>query len=104
MGRGETIDLAVRSLERRGRHVQIGLLAAEPVVPMTAVIARELTLLGAHGMAAIDYPELIDLVTSGSLRPQDLVDRRISLDDVPDAMEAMSRNALPGVTVIQLST
>jgi alcohol dehydrogenase len=82
--------------------VQIGLLAAEPVVPMTELIARELTVFGAHGLAAGDYPELMALVSSGALRPQDIVDRRIRLADVPSAMEAMARGELPGVTVVEL--
>jgi alcohol dehydrogenase len=103
LGRAETIDLAIRSLARRGRHVQIGLLATEPVIALTAVIARELTIFGAHGLAAADYPELLSLVTSGALRPQDIVDRRITLDDVPSAMQAMARGELPGVTVVDVA-
>jgi alcohol dehydrogenase len=100
LGRAGTLDLAVRSLARRGRHVQIGLLADDPVVPMRAVIAKELSILGVHGLSAGDYPELVGLVTSGVLRPQDVVERWVGLADGPEAMEAMSRNALPGVTMI----
>jgi alcohol dehydrogenase len=102
LGREETIGLSIRALAPRGRQVQIGLLAADPVIPMGTVIANELTLRGSHGMAAADYPELLAEVTSGRLRPQDLVDQRISLDDVPAAMVAMSRGELPGVTVIDI--
>jgi D-arabinose 1-dehydrogenase-like Zn-dependent alcohol dehydrogenase len=100
LGLESALGLAIRSLVRRGRHVQVGLFATEPVVPMTTVIAKELTMLGAHGMAASDYPELVDQVGSGALRPQDVVDRWVTLDDVPEAMEAMRHNALPGVTMI----
>jgi D-arabinose 1-dehydrogenase-like Zn-dependent alcohol dehydrogenase len=101
-GSEETLSVAIRSLAARGRHVQIGLLADDPVVPVPEVIARELTLLGTHGMAAAGYPALVDAVSSGSLRPQDLVEQRIRLDDVPAAMVAMSRDELPGVTVVDL--
>jgi D-arabinose 1-dehydrogenase-like Zn-dependent alcohol dehydrogenase len=101
-GSAETLSVAIRSLAPRGRHVQIGLLAEDPVVPMPQVIARELTLLGTHGMAAADYPDLVESVRRGSLRPQDLVEQRIGLDDVPAAMAAMARNELPGVTVVDL--
>jgi alcohol dehydrogenase len=100
LGLPATLDLAVRSLARRGRHVQIGLLAADPVVPMRAVVANELTLLGTHGLSAGDYPELVALVSSGALRPQDVVERWIDLEDAPQAMAAMADNALPGVTMI----
>jgi alcohol dehydrogenase len=45
LGSPETLASSVRSLRRRGRHVQVGLLlgpAAAPPVPMDLVIAREL--------------------------------------------------------------
>ena len=102
LGSEETLSVAIRSLAPRGRHVQIGLLAAEPVVPMPEVVARELTLFGSHGMAAADYPDLLASVGSGALRPQDLVEQHIGLDDVPAAMTAMARGELPGVTVVDV--
>jgi len=52
---------------------------------MHTVISRELEVLGSHGLAAHDYPELLDLVSSGRLRPDHLVTRTISLDEVPAA-------------------
>jgi alcohol dehydrogenase len=36
-------------------------------IPMARVIAWELDLLGSHGMAAKDYPEMLALVASGAL-------------------------------------
>lgn len=61
---------AVLALRRRGRHVQIGLLppaAGRPEVPMGRVIGWELDILGSHGMAAQDYPELLADLVSGRL-------------------------------------
>jgi alcohol dehydrogenase len=78
---------SVAGLRKRGRHVQVGLLPEPPRVPMDLVIARELELLGSHGMAARAYPELLGLVEAGRLRPGDLVAREIGLDDVPDAWQ-----------------
>jgi alcohol dehydrogenase len=104
LGRENTVAIAIRSLAIRGRHVQIGLLAADPRLPLGTVISRELAILGSHGMPAHDYPELLALVQSGALRPQDLVTRRIRLDDAPEALTAMSA-AVPssGVTLIDLA-
>ncbi len=73
VGSPETAAAAVLSLRRRGRHVQIGLLASRPPLPLDRVIAWELDLLGSHGMPAADYPGMLALVASGTLRPQDLV-------------------------------
>src|SRR5699024_11916911 len=68
------------------------------------VIALELSVLGSHGMAAADYPQLVDLVVWGHLRPQELVTAVIGLDDAPETMEAMGRPAgSAGMTIIDLN-
>ena len=68
---------------------------------MHRVIARELQVLGSHGMAAHDYPELMTLVSSGRMRPDLLVSRTITLDEVPAAFAAIGApDQRPGITVI----
>ena len=64
---------SVQSLRRRGRHIQVGLLSESPKFPLEHVLEWELSVLGSHGMAAADYPALLDMVVSGKLRPQDLI-------------------------------
>src|SRR4051812_31224148 len=91
-------------LRKRGRHVQVGLLPDPPRVPMDLVIARELELLGSHGMAAAAYPEMLALVEEGRLRPGDLVTREIGLNEAPAALTAMGEPRHTGVTVIRPST
>ncbi|TFC05322.1 alcohol dehydrogenase catalytic domain-containing protein [Cryobacterium mannosilyticum] len=104
LGREDTVSIAIRSLAARGRHVQIGLLAEDPRIPLGDVIARELTVLGSHGMSAADYPALLALVESGRLRPETLVSRRITLAEAPAALAAMSDPVPPaGVTLIEVA-
>ena len=96
--------VSIESLRPRGRHVQVGLLpagkAVDPV-PMRSVISRELEVLGSHGLAAHDYPELLQLVASGRLRPDLLVGRAIGLDDVPAAFALIGTPEQPtGITLI----
>lgn len=103
LGHESTLSIAVRSLGRRGRHVQIGLLSEPPRVPMGEIIARELALYGSHGMSAQDYPALMAAVRSGELRPHEIVTSRIRLDEVPDALQAVASGTWPGgVTVVDL--
>ena len=71
---------SVLGLRTRGRHVQVGLLppARAPAVPMDRAVALELELLGSHGMAAHAYPQMLDLVAAGRLRPERLVTRELA--------------------------
>ena len=106
LGSHQTCVDSILSLRRRGRQVQVGLLPAvtgHPAVPMERVIAYELDVLGSHGMAAAGYGELLALVASGVLRPEALVRRQITLDEVPEALAALGGGTLgPGITVAVL--
>jgi D-arabinose 1-dehydrogenase-like Zn-dependent alcohol dehydrogenase len=106
-GSPATSFASVQSLRKRGRHVQIGLMlgdAATAAMPMEAVIAGELEILGSHGMAAHEYPDMLGAVASGAFRPIELVGRTISLDEVPGALAAMGTagGAGSGMTVVEL--
>jgi alcohol dehydrogenase len=101
IGNADAAAASIAGLRKRGRHVQVGLLPEPPRLPMHLVIARELEILGSHGMAAHAYPEMLALVESGVLRPGDLVTTRIALDDAPAALTALGSESPRGVTVIQ---
>ncbi|MBA3906870.1 MAG: zinc-dependent alcohol dehydrogenase family protein [Pseudonocardiales bacterium] len=103
LGSAATAVASVRSLRPRGRHVQVGLLHgadATPPLPMDRVIAYELELYGSHGMAARDYPPMLELVVSGALRPGLLVGRVIPLEAAPRALAEMGSDAASGITVV----
>ena len=103
VGSEQTCATAIESLRRRGRHVQVGLFApvdGGPRVPMGRVIAWEIDVLGSHGMAAADYPEMLDLVTSGALRPQDLLDRVVGLGEAAALLPAMDAAQRAGMVVL----
>ena len=93
------------ALAPRGRHVQIGLMLgadAAPAVPVGRIIARELHLIGSHGMGAAAYPELLAQVASGALQPERLIGDSIALSELPAAIGDMDRFATrPGVTIIE---
>jgi D-arabinose 1-dehydrogenase-like Zn-dependent alcohol dehydrogenase len=103
-GSPATAASSVRCLRRRGRHVQIGLLLDGPTpIPMDLVVARELEILGSHGMAARDYPPMMAMVADGTLRPGLLTGRVIGLADAGRALAAMDRPSdAAGTTVIRL--
>ncbi|MCW2601474.1 MAG: Alcohol dehydrogenase GroES domain protein [Frankiales bacterium] len=98
LGSQQTCVNSVLSLRPRGRHVQVGLLPPETLVPMGRVLALELELLGSHGMAAHAYPEMLGLIAAGRLRPQALITRELSLDDAAEALVHVGAEA--GIAVI----
>jgi hypothetical protein len=103
LGHSATAAGSIMSLRRRGRHVQVGLLAGEharPALPMERVIAHELQVLGSHGMPAHRYPALLGMVAEGRLAPERLLGRTISLEASIEALMSMDRPSGPGVTVI----
>jgi D-arabinose 1-dehydrogenase-like Zn-dependent alcohol dehydrogenase len=104
LGSPATAANSVRSLRRRGRHVQAGLLLCGPTpLPMDLVIARELEIYGSHGMAARDYSPMMAMVANGTLRPGLLIGGLIELEDVGGALAAMDEfSATAGMTVVRL--
>jgi alcohol dehydrogenase len=103
VGSEETCADSILSLRRRGRHVQVGLLPpmdGHPRVPMARVIGWELDLLGSHGMAAADYPGMLALIESGTLRPQNLIERVIGLTEAAALLPELNRASPAGMTII----
>ncbi|WP_329127833.1 zinc-dependent alcohol dehydrogenase family protein [Streptomyces sp. NBC_01465] len=101
LGAQVTCAASIGSLRRRGRHVQVGLLHDDPVMPMGRAIAYELQLIGSRGMAAHTYPGMLALVRSGVLRPDLLVTSTIGLGEAGAALAAMGSAPGPGVTVVE---
>lgn len=102
-GSEQTCAEAIYSLRRRGRHVQVGLLPpvdGDPRVPMERVIGWELDLLGSHGMAAVDYPDMMRLIEQRSLQPQRLIERTIGLEEAAAMLPGLDRATVAGMTMV----
>ena len=103
VGSEATCSVAIHSLRRRGRHVRVGLLPASeghPQVPMERVIGWELDVLGSHGMAAVDYPAMMDLIAAGTLQPQRLVERTVGLVEAAELLPHADSAVVAGMTII----
>ena len=103
LGSAEILRTSVSSLRRRGRHVQVGLLVGDESsseVPMARVVARELEVLGSHGMQAALFPPLFDLIEQGRLDPATLITRRVTLDEAARLLPEIHGNAGSGIGVI----
>ncbi|KGF69760.1 alcohol dehydrogenase [Hoeflea sp. BAL378] len=103
LGSVATCVNSINSLRKRGRHVQVGLMAGDhslPPIPMGRVIGHELEILGSHGMQAHRYGAMLAMIEAGRLKPDQLVGQRISLEQSIAALTGMDRFEGAGVTVV----
>ena len=103
LGHPVTCINSIKSLRKLGKHIQVGLLLAEhstPNIPMDAVIANELEIIGSHGMQAHKYDAMLAMILSGQLQPEKLLGKTISLTESIDVLTGLDKNNTPGVTVI----
>ena len=101
LGSVETCQNSVLSLRKRGKHIQVGLLAGKtPEIPMDTVVANELELIGSHGIQAHAYPQIFEMIENGRLRPGDLISGRVSLQEGVNILENMDSYDTRGIVVI----
>jgi alcohol dehydrogenase len=104
LGSWETCRNSIRCLRKQGKHIQLGLMAgseANPPLPMGEVIAKELQLIGSHGMQAHQYPIMMDWISSGKMHPEKLLGRIITLEESCQELTDLNIFRNTGVTVIQ---
>ncbi|MEY2704476.1 MAG: hypothetical protein RL407_538 [Bacteroidota bacterium] len=103
LGSKITCYQSIACLAKRGKHIQIGLLAgkeANPSVPMHLVIAKELEILGSHGMQAHAYPDMLQLILAGKMNPEKLIKKRIRLEEAVSALCQMDQFEETGMVMI----
>lgn len=103
LGSQQTCRDAILSLRKRGRHVQIGLLAgkeADPPIPMGTVLSKELEIIGSHGMQAHRYPKMMEMILAGKLQPKKLIGRKVNLEEGANILTKMNEYPSTGVIVI----
>lgn len=104
-GSAATCRDSILTLANRGRHVQVGLLLAgeSPTsLPMDLVIAKELEILGSHGMPPSTCAALLSLVAEGTLDPGRLVSDVVGLAEGAATLERFDAFPNRGMTVIAM--
>lgn len=105
LGSAVTAANSIRSLRKNGRHIQVGLLVGDdhrPALPMELVIARELEVIGSHGMAAHAYPRMLQMIASGQLAPHRLIARTVGLPDIVTELPLLAERSAGGMVVATL--
>lgn len=103
LGSAGTAANSIRCLRKRGRHVQVGLLAGRdrhPPLPMELVISNELEIAGSHGLQAHAYPRMLDMIADGRLDPAGLLGGTTTLSRAAEQLHDPRGFGGAGVTVI----
>jgi D-arabinose 1-dehydrogenase-like Zn-dependent alcohol dehydrogenase len=104
LGRAFTFHQSFHSLRKRGRHVQAGITSQEEQgrvsLPLDLLTLMELDVVGSLGNPHPKYAELLTLVAREKLKPARLVTRELSLHEVSDTLERMTRFETIGFEVI----
>ena len=103
LGSQVTCFNSISGLRKRGKHIQVGLMTGDhrhPKIPMDKVIANELEIIGSHGMQAFRYPEMLNMITTGKLSPEKLIEKTITLEEATTALPDMNKFENKGIWVI----
>ena len=104
IGRGDTALQAYNSIRPGGTAVIVGVAKADEVIAIPALsILQEKTLKGSlYGSArpSVDMPKLLDLYMSKKLKLDELVSRRIPLDQVNEAFQWMEKGEVARSVIV----
>ena len=104
LGIQETCENSVRAVGTAGTHVQVGLTEGESggrlEVPVDLLTLNEVDFHGSYGMPLVRYDELFDLIERGTLRPAEIIGRRLTLDEAPTVLQSMDDYDTVGIPVI----
>ena len=103
LGNPDVLLNSISCLRKRGRHVQIGIMPVEHIhskIPIDLIIAKELEIVGSHGMQSHRYHEMLTMIMEGKLHPEKLVSCTVGLADVITELPVMNKSNDVGIKVI----
>ncbi len=98
VGVSSTMREAVNGLRRRGRLVFVGYSADRFEVNPLQLVIGELTVTASVGNTLEELLQAVDMAVSGKIRA--VVDRRVSLEQLPAALESLRRGEMVGRGVV----
>ena len=104
LGHAETCMNSILGLRKRGKHIQVGLMATDAgiaKIPISAVIANELEILGSHGMQSHRYPEMLELIKNQGILLEQLISEVLTLQDLPEQLPILHLKEKAGISVIK---
>ena len=104
LGLQQLLTFGIDCLRAGGRHVQVGIMhsAAPTTIPISRIIARELEVIGSHGLSASTYHEMFDFITKNQIDLGQLISRQVSLEDGVTILQKMEHQPPLGMAVIDM--
>jgi alcohol dehydrogenase len=102
LGSQETSLNSINCLAKKGKHIQVGILGSENDIPISTakLIAKEIEIIGSHGMPIADYKLIYDLIASKKIDPSLLIDRTVKLEHVHEELLNMNTYSNSGMVII----
>lgn len=92
-------EQAVAACRKGGTVVVLGYSVPRLDAPMMRLVYDEIVIRGSRGSTRQDLLEVVDLVASGRLRP--VIGRRLTLEDVGEALDGLREGDVIGRTLIE---
>jgi L-iditol 2-dehydrogenase len=88
VGRGETVATAIECVRKGGTVTLVGNIASQVSIPLQKVVTRQIRLQGSCASAG-EYPEAMELVSSGTIKVTPLISAIAPLSDGPQWFERL---------------
>ena len=95
-----TVQTAVHAVRRGGTVTLVGNLAPEVLLPLQAVVTRELSLYGTCASSG-EYPECLELIASGAVQVAPLISATAPLEEGPEWFDRLFHGE-PGLMKVVL--
>lgn len=103
VGLPETVEAAIRSLDKAGRAVISGVGMGRPALPpLLAFVGREQAVLGSFGMDRADIEDLLALVAAGRLDLSGSISARYPLAEANAALQQLAAKTAGVVRIVVL--
>lgn len=89
VGKPETIQAAYKTLDKAGRLVVVGYTNRNITINPAKIMFFEQEIIGSIGCRTSDYPKIFDLVISGKIKLDRLINNRYPLEEINRALDEL---------------
>jgi alcohol dehydrogenase len=102
LGSRETGMNSINCLAKKGKHIQVGILGIENDITVSTadLIAKEIEIIGSHGMPLAGYGAIFELISGKKIDLSSLIERTVKLEEIHQEMHLMDAYGNSGMVII----